>query len=163
MTSSLLTSTPPGKKDFQHENRFLGHADVDLVDVTAEDGLAQAFEQVGDAQRGHQQRRAFLVDQMPQHQPLDQPGHQEHDGASHQERQRGGDHGVAGAGPFRHPLGEAGHGERGKEHHGALCKVEHAGGFEDQHEAKRHQRIEHAGHQATKQGFQKECHLMLLP
>src|SRR5260221_4557344 len=36
---------------------------VDAVDGAAEDHRAQAVEQVGDAQRGHQERDGLLVDQ----------------------------------------------------------------------------------------------------
>ena len=43
--------------------------------------------------------------------------------------------------------------ERGQKHHRALREVENARGLVDQHEAERHQRIEHAGHQAANQSF----------
>ena len=52
---------------FHHEDRLLGHAHVDLVDVRAEHRLAEAVEEIGDAQRGHQQRDALLIDQATQH------------------------------------------------------------------------------------------------
>jgi hypothetical protein len=51
--------------------------------------------------------------------------------------------------------GEPGKRQGGKQHHGALGEVEHAGSLEDQHEAQRHQRIEHAGEQAADQGFEE--------
>ena len=54
----------------------------------------------------------------------------------------------------RHHLGETGERQRGEQHHGALREIEHAGGLEDQHEAERDQRVEHAGEQAADQGFQ---------
>ena len=37
----------------------------------------------------------------------------------------------------------------------SLGEVEHARGLEDQHEAQRHQRIEHACQQAAEQGFEE--------
>ena len=52
---------------------------------------------------------------------------------------------------------EAGDGECREQHHRALGKIEDAGGLEDQHEAQRHQRIEHAGQQAADQGFKERA------
>jgi hypothetical protein len=53
---------------------ILRHADVDLVDVVAEQGLARAFEEVGDAERRHQERDALLVDELAEDELLDKPG-----------------------------------------------------------------------------------------
>jgi ribosomal protein S8E len=43
----------------------------------------------------------------------------------------------------------------GEQHHRALREVEHAGRLEDQHEAQRHQRIEHAGEQPADEDFEE--------
>ena len=57
------------------------------------------------------------------------------------------------------PVERAHQRQAGQQHHRALREVEHAGGLEDQHEAERHQRIEHAGEQAADQHFEElaEC------
>ena len=55
----------------------------------------------------------------------------------------------------RHELGKPRKRQRGEQHHRALREIEHAGGLEDQHEAERDQRIEHAGQQAADQHFEK--------
>ena len=64
--------------------------------------------------------------------------------------------------PLRDPFGKARHRQRGEQHHRALGEVEDARCLEDQHEAQRHQRVQHAGHQAADQGFQKEGHVLSL-
>ena len=51
---------------------------------------------------------------------------------------------IAGQRPLRSSV-EADQRERGEHHHDALREIEHARGLEDQHEAERDQRIEHAG------------------
>jgi hypothetical protein len=43
------------KQAVHDEDGVLGHADVNLVDLAAEDHGAEAVEQIGNAQRGHQQ------------------------------------------------------------------------------------------------------------
>ena len=63
--------------------------------------------------------------------------------------------------PLRDPFGKARHGQRREQHHRALREVEDARGLEDQHEAQRHQRIQHARHQAADEGFQIEVPLRL--
>jgi hypothetical protein len=68
---------------------------------------------------------------------------------------------IVHAQPAGYPLGKARHGQRGEQHHRALGKIEHAGGLENQNEAQRHQRIQHAAHQAAKQGFKKKSHVRL--
>ena len=45
--------------------------------------------------------------------------------------------------------------QAGQQHHGALREIEHARRLEDQHEAERHQRIQHARQQAADQDLQK--------
>ena len=76
--------------------------------------------------------------------------------ASHRERPEGEDQRkTEGHAHFR----DADEGQRGEEHHGALGEVEHAGGLVDQHVAKRHQRIHHAGEQAADENFEEELHL----
>ncbi|MCY1537381.1 hypothetical protein D9M68_728720 [compost metagenome] len=146
---------------FKQEQRVLGHTHVDRVDVRAEDGLAQAVEEIGDAQRGHQQRHAFLVHQVAQHQAFDQPGQDEHAAGRDEEGDHVAEQLALQSQPLRYPLREAGHRQRGEQHHRTLCEVEDARGLEDQHEAERHQRIQHAGHQAAQQCFKKESHLVV--
>ena len=137
------------KHTFKCDHRVFWHTHVNLVDVTAKNGLPHAVEKVANAQSRHQQGGAFLVDQMAQHHPLNQPGHHEH---HRTRRQKSGDVGkdrVGNASPGRNPLGKARHRQRRKQHHGALRKIEHARRLVDQHKAKRHQRIQHASHQAA--------------
>jgi hypothetical protein len=150
------------KDGVEDKDRLLGHAHVDLVDGAAKHGLAQSVEKVGDAQRGHQQGHAFLVDQVAQHPALDQVGKGQHEQRSHHKGQRIGHDLVVNADPVGNPFGKASHGQRCEQHHGALREIEDARGFENEHKAQRHQRIEHAGHQATKEGFEKKSHESIL-
>ena len=46
--------------------------------------------------------------------------------------------------------------QRREHHHDALREIEYAGGLEDQHEAERDQRIEHAGNQALPQRLHEQ-------
>ena len=46
--------------------------------------------------------------------------------------------------------------QRREHHHDALREIEHAGGLEDQHEAERDQRIEHAGDQPLPQRLREQ-------
>ncbi len=146
------------KNTLQGHDRVLGHADINLVDVAAEDGLPDAVQEVADAQRRHQQGCTLLVDQMPQGEAFNQPGHAKHHHPGPDEGQQVGNEGVVQAGIQRYPLGKARHRQRGKQHHRALRKIEHARSFVDQYKAQCDQRIEHARHQAAHQGFKKKCH-----
>jgi hypothetical protein len=143
---------------FQHHHRVLGHTDVDLVDVAAENRLPHAVENIGDADGRHEQGRTLLVDQVAQHQTLDQPGHRKHHHHGHGKRQHIGHEQVVHAHPLRNPLREPRHGKCGKQHHRALGEIEDTRGLVDQHEAQRNQRVKHATHQAAEQGFQKKSH-----
>ncbi len=147
-----------GEGALHEEDRVLGHAHVDGVDVRAEQGLAQAVEEVGDAQGGHEQRHALLVDQVAQHEALDQPGHHPHQRGGQHEGDGVGQHEAFDADPLRHPGREARHCQRGEQHHRALREVEHPRGLEDQHEAQRHQGVQHAGHEAAEERFEEEGH-----
>ena len=60
----------------EQEDRLLGQAEIDLVDVAAPQRLAEAVEEIGDAERRHEQDDAFLVDERAQHQALDGVGEQ---------------------------------------------------------------------------------------
>jgi hypothetical protein len=115
---------------------LLRHADVQRVDVAAPDRLAEAVEEVGDAERGHEQHDVRLVHQRAQHQPLDEEGERDHDEHRGGDRQR-----------QRQLLHDAHQRQRREEHHGALREVEDAGGLEDQHQAQRHERVEDPGHE----------------
>ena len=68
-----------GKNALEDKDRRFRKAEADLVDVTAPDGLAEAVEEVGNAERGHEQDDGVLVDQRPQDQPFDRVGEQDHD------------------------------------------------------------------------------------
>ena len=149
----LVDQHTPLEGRFENEDRLLGHADVDLVNAAAKQRLAQAFQEIGNAQRGHQQRGAFLVDQVAQHQPLYQPGDDKHHNGRHGKRRQVGQQQAGNAGPLRNPLGKARHRQRAKQHHRALRKIKHARGFEDQHKAQCDEGIQHARHQAAQQSF----------
>ena len=92
------------KHALQNECRLFGHADVNLVDGAAEDGLSQPIEEVSDAQRGHQQRDTFLVNQVAKHQPLNQPGQNEHANRSGHEAEDVAKELVFKTHPLRNPL-----------------------------------------------------------
>ena len=198
----------------EQEDRILGQAEIDLVDVAAPQRLAEAVEEVGDAERRHEQNDAFLVHEMAQHQAFDGIGEQAHDGRRGRDREPdrpgalavaigrnaadqradGRQHlhlaplarpgaardvlapGVPADERDRDAQDRRGHDEVGEmdflavdlaaqprdrerreQHHRALREVEDAGGLEDQHEAQRHQRIEHAGQQAADQGFEERA------
>jgi hypothetical protein len=55
------------KHAFKRHHWLFGHANVDFVNCRAKYRLAQAVEEVRDAQGSHQERGAFLIHQMPQH------------------------------------------------------------------------------------------------
>ena len=137
------------KNRVQQKDGLFGHAHIDLVNVAAKNSLAQTIDEVSDAQRGHEQSHAFLVDQVTQDQALNEPGQQKHQSG----RQTKGDdvaqNLVVQTQYARHPFGKTSHGQSRKQHHRALCEIEHARRFENQHEAECHQGIQHAGHEAT--------------
>ena len=117
------------------------------IDVGAEQQLRAAFDHEGDADGGHEQDQAVLVDQRAEHVALHQERRDRHDDAGEQQPDDD-------RGPEREALGHeqverAHQREAGEQHHRALREVEHAGGLEDQHEAQRDQRIEHAGEKAA--------------
>ncbi len=92
-----------------------------------------------------------LIDQRAEHVALDNPGRDCHDDSRKGKTE---DDGGPDRKAFRREKVERAHkGEARKQHHRALCKIEHAGCLEDQHEAERDQRIEHAGQQAADQDF----------
>ncbi len=84
-----------------------------------------------EADRRHEQDDRLLIDQRPQHQPLDRDGEQHHD--------RGGD--DEGAADRHAALDQPDEGQGGEQHHRALGEIEHARGLEDQHEAQRDERV----------------------
>jgi hypothetical protein len=159
----LVDENSAGKSLLEEKDRLLRQADVDLVDVIAEEGLARAFEEVVDAERGHQQRDALLVDELAQHQSLHRPGHRHHHQRGAGEREHVVDELVVEPREVRQPLGEPRHRQRGEEDHRALREIEDARGLEDQDEAERDQRIEHADHQAAEQRFEERSHQCTVP
>ena len=106
-----------------------------------------ADQEIGQAEGRHEQDDVGLVDQRPQH-----------------ERARCAKASAsitpmvsASATNGRHAvLVEADQRQRREHHHDALREIEHAGGLEDQHEAERDQRIEHAGDQALPQRLREQ-------
>ena len=147
---------------FQQKHGLLGHAHVDLVNAGAKDGLAKAVQKVGDAQSCHQQGHALLVHQLFQHQLLDQPGDDHHDTQRQRKRQRVDENLALQTGDLGNPFGKTCHGQRGKQHHGALGKVEHARRLVNKHKAQGSKRIQHARHQATDNSFEEWAHIQWL-
>ena len=90
---------------------------------------------------------------LPQHQPLDQPGQHDHHAERGDEGQHVAEQLALDAGQLRNPFGEARHRQRREQHHRALREIEHARGLEDQHEAERDQRIQHARPSGRRSGF----------
>src|SRR6266404_330741 len=133
------------------------------VSIGTEDHLRRTLEDECHANRGHEQREAVLVDKRSDHEPLDQPGRyrHDHDGEADAEDDRS---------PKREAVGyqeveRANQRKPCEQYHCTLGKIEDTGCFEDQHEAKRDQRIQHAGHQSADQHFEKlteRDHAMLL-
>jgi len=149
-----------GNQAVHDEHRVLGHAHVDAVDGAAEHHGPQAVEQVGNAQRGHQECDGLLVHQVAQGKALYHPGHQHHQGQRDHDGQQVAHHARRHAQPAGNPLGKARHGQGREQHHGALREVEDARGLEDQHEADGDQRVQRAHHQAADQGFEKKSHVL---
>jgi hypothetical protein len=106
--------------------------------IAAEHELAEADEEIGEAEGRHQQDDVGLVDQRAQHQPLDAERERVHD-RDRQDRAR----------PRRDALFvQADQRQRREHHHDALREIEHARGLVDEHEAERDQRIKHAADEA---------------
>ena len=101
---------------------------------------------VSKAERGHEQNNVGLIDERPQHQPFDPECQDEHHDHGQREREERG-HAVFMQTHKR---------ERGEHHHDPLGKIEHARGFEDQHEAKSDQCVEHAGNKPIPQRLHQE-------
>ena len=78
---------PSREHVLEQEDRILGQAEIDLVDVAAPQGLAETVEEIGDAERRHEQDDAFLVHEMAQHQAFDGIGEQAHDGRGGRDRE----------------------------------------------------------------------------
>jgi hypothetical protein len=129
---------PALERSVEDDLRFLGHADVERVDVASPDRLAEPIEEVRHAERCHEEDDAFLVHERAQHQALDEPCQHHHD------REREGERGDE-----RHLLHEPHERERGEEHHRALREIEDARGLEDEHEADGDEGVENAGHQSA--------------
>jgi hypothetical protein len=149
-----------------------GRRDVDLLqgDEAAQhlelDGAAREVEFVGDHHLGlaaenvfaepdqkrrqpegrHEQDDVGLVDQRTQHDALDREGERQHDAERETERHE-----------CRHALLMQTDQRQDREHHhDALGEVEHARRLEDEHVAKRNQRVENAGDEALPQGLDQE-------
>ena len=90
---------------FEGRSRVLGDAGLDLVDVAAPTGLAEAVEEEGDAEGRHQQGHRILSHQRAQHHPLDHPASTSHHVASTNAAQRR--QARRHADPARQPLRQA--------------------------------------------------------
>jgi len=112
--------------------------------VAAEHEFAEPDEEVGQAERRHEQDDVGLVDQRAEHQPLDADGEHEHHADGDEEREKGRKVARPHA-PSAQLRIDSDQGERGEHHHDALREFENPRSLEDQHEAERDQRIEHAG------------------
>ena len=108
--------------------------------------LGDSLDDVGDAERRHEESDRRLVDQGPQDGAFDGEPEEGHD---RQGRGKGADEGHA---PFR----KADEGQCREQQHRALREVEHAGGLVDQHEADRDQRIHDPGQQTADQHLDEE-------
>ncbi len=128
-------------------------AQVQRAHLRAHQPLGQTLDDERQAEGGHEQGDLRTIDQRPQHQPLDQQRPDHH----HRHRQQ------QGQGKGHAVLVQADEGQRGEQQHRALGEVEHAAGLVDQHEADGDQRIQGAGEQAAKQGFQEEGHQCTAP
>ena len=117
--------------------------------------LPEADQQISQAEGGHEQDDVWLVDQGPQHQPLDRDREHEHHTDSEKKREVSGDIARRDAPTPQHRV-EPDQRQRGEHHHDALREIEHARRLEDQHEAERDQRIEHARDQALPQRLHQE-------
>ena len=115
--------------------RLIRDADVQYLDVRAPGDLTDALEKEIEADGGHEQDDALLVDQVAQHHPFDQHRQQHHDHGRNDERQQ-----------HRHPtLHQADQGQRREQHHSPLGEVEDARSLENEDESERHQRVHDAG------------------
>ena len=141
---------------FENEQRILGQADVERVNVGAEYGLRQTFDEEGDADRGHKQDDAFLIDELAQHHTFGGPSDDRHHGGCEGEGRRKSQ--PERPVPLLEDVECTDQRQRRCQHHGALGEVEHARGLEDQHETQRDQRIEYARQQAADQHFEEEAH-----
>src|SRR5262249_58490135 len=130
----------------RHHERPIGDADVELLDVGAPQQLAEALEEEVEADGGHEQDDRLLVHQRPKHDTLDHEREDDHHGHREHERRR-----------HRHAaLHQSHQRERREQHHHALREVEDAGGFEDQNEAERDQRVHQAREETAQQHLDQE-------
>src|SRR6185437_2297402 len=133
-------------QDAADDDRVLGDADVEHLDVAAPDELAEAAEEEGDADRRHEQDDGFLVDQRAQHDALDDEGERHH----HRDRRQEGE-------PYRHAeIDEADEGERREQDHDALGEIEDARRLVDQHEAEGDERVHDAGQEPADDHLEEE-------
>src|SRR5213594_2250365 len=128
------------------DERAVGDADVELLDVGAPDYLAEALEEEGQPDRRHEQDDVLLVDERAEHEALDDPGERDHHGGRPQERR---DDGHA-------PLQQADQRERREQDHRTLGEIEHPRGLEDEHEAERHERVHEPGEDAAREHLHEE-------
>jgi hypothetical protein len=147
-----------GDVDFLQCHETAGHLDVDCaarqaqlfrdhdLRFAAEHQFAETDQEICQAERRHEQDDVRLIDQRPQHQPLNREGEAEHHGNRQCKRD------IGRNAVFMQPDQR----KRREHHHDALGEIEDSGSLEDQHEAECDQRIEHAGHQALPQGLHQQ-------
>ena len=84
--------------------------------VGAEHKLAETEEKISQAEGGHEENDVRLIDQRPQHEPLDAVGERKHHDDGEHERDKG-----------RHAaLVQPDERQRGEHHHDPLREIEHA-------------------------------------
>ena len=69
-----------------HDERRVGNADVELLDVGPPRHLTEALEEEVEPDGGHEQDDVLLVHQRPQHDALDGEGQRDHDDDGKEER-----------------------------------------------------------------------------
>ena len=158
----LVDQNSTGKEIFKQEPS-VRRKQPQGVSIGTEDHLRRTLEDECHADGGHEQREAVLVDKRSDHEPLDQPGRYRHDHGS--EADADDDRSPKREAPGHQEVERANQRKPGEQYHCALGKIKDTGCLEDQHEAERDQRVQHAGHQSADQDFEKltqRDHAMLL-
>ena len=124
-----------GDEDAGDLERHVGDAEVEPVHLGAPEELRRALDDVGEAERRHEQGHRRAVDQRPQHGALDARSRAPPSRRAWRRAPPANGNAV---------LDQADEGQRREEHHRALREVEHARGLVDQHEADRDQRVHDA-------------------
>ena len=115
--SIFCSDTKPTKRfEFERAARQIELGRDHHLRVAAEHELAETDEKISQAEGGHEENDVGLIDQRPQHQPLDAVGEHKHDDDGERERDK-----------RRHAvLVQSDERQRGEHHHDALGEIEHA-------------------------------------